>query len=452
MVRAAALRLQRDEQLVVVIEQEREPEAPSTVMGCDDLFAPAFCESFDEPSPGGRAGDLDDARFSVARISNLVNQGQGHTSDWAPATASACGSERSGLLPPDDLFFCTNPRTGRRQLNDVINDQGHPTWHAIRIRQPFDFANDARIVLELEAKQRMRAGKGHWWAVAISADAAPAPYLDFIGQGTRPESVLVFDFGPSACASDAEGFSQLTGVWLATDHGSATRLDTGSGERECFAVDNEIMNHVEIRLLGTVLEVWATDLDDSSSLRRVARVTDVALPFKRGYVNLIFAKYNASEVGLPTEVTYHVGSIGFDGPILPIPRAYLLPDAQTPPGSSEPDHLNLGYLLNEDGISTCCDWTDLPSFELEGIELDGASGARLNLTAYDFTEGESIFLRFNGGNSREFAHAYPDSSAGVRAVTIPVSLAELRPGSNRLELRASRSVFLVNGELEIELQ
>jgi hypothetical protein len=442
-----------DEQLVVVIEREREPGGASTVMGCEDLLAPAFCESFDEPSPGGRAGDLDDGRFSVARISNLVNQGQGHTSDWAPATASACGTERSGVLPPDDLFFCTNPRTGRRQLNDVINDQGHPTWHAIRVRQPFDFANDARIVLELEAKQRMLAGKGHWWAVAISADAAPAPYLDFIGQATRPESVLVFDFGPSACAADTGRFGQLTGVWLATDHGRATRLDTGSDEHECFAVGDEIMNHVEIRLLGTVLEVWATDLDDNSTLRRVAQVKDVALPFSRGYVNLIFAKYNGSEVGLPTEVTFHLGAVGFDGPTLPTPRAYPLPDAQTPPGgSSEPDHLNLGYLLDEDGIATCCDWTGFPGFELKGLELGGARAARLNFTAYDFTEGESLFFRFNGGTFRESPHAYPDSSAGVRAITIPVPLADLRPGPNRLELRASRPVFLVNGELEIELQ
>ena len=77
----------------------------------------------------------------------------------------------------------------------------------------------------------------------------------------------------------------------------------------------------------------------------------------------------------------------------------MAPSRRTPPGSTQRDHLNLGYFT----------FRDLP-------------------------------------------HAYPNSSAGVRAVTIPVPLADLLPGSNRLELRATKGVFVVNAELEIELE
>src|SRR6185295_14841123 len=45
--------------------------------GCG-LPAAAFCDTLATPSPGGRGGDVDDAKWSVTRVTNLVNPGQGN--------------------------------------------------------------------------------------------------------------------------------------------------------------------------------------------------------------------------------------------------------------------------------------------------------------------------------------------------------------------------------------
>ncbi|MBL8742372.1 MAG: hypothetical protein JNK04_14790, partial [Myxococcales bacterium] len=40
---------------------------PRPEPGSCQLADPAFCETFDKPSPGGRGGDLDERLWSVAR-------------------------------------------------------------------------------------------------------------------------------------------------------------------------------------------------------------------------------------------------------------------------------------------------------------------------------------------------------------------------------------------------
>ncbi|HZU82178.1 MAG TPA: hypothetical protein VE987_04645, partial [Polyangiaceae bacterium] len=72
--------------------------------GCG-LAQAAFCDTFDTPSPGGRAGDLDDASWSASRISTINNFGQGQYNVWGSTTTSACGKQTSGVLPPNDMFF-----------------------------------------------------------------------------------------------------------------------------------------------------------------------------------------------------------------------------------------------------------------------------------------------------------------------------------------------------------
>src|SRR4051812_47011007 len=112
-----------------------------------------------------------------------------------------------------------------------------------------------------------------------------------------------------------------------------------------FATKEEVLNHLEILISKDTLEVYATDLDDMSTFRRVAHLDGLGLSFTRGYVNLQHSQYNAAKSGdLDRFVTYHIGQLGFDGPALPRARSYQVPDALAT--GRTPDVKNLGYLVD----------------------------------------------------------------------------------------------------------
>src|SRR5262245_35417988 len=67
---------------------------------------PAFCDTFDEPMPGGRGGDLDPAKWSVTRVSGATNLGQGMFNEFFPATVQYCTTVVPGVVPPNDSFVC----------------------------------------------------------------------------------------------------------------------------------------------------------------------------------------------------------------------------------------------------------------------------------------------------------------------------------------------------------
>ncbi|MBL8742371.1 MAG: hypothetical protein JNK04_14785, partial [Myxococcales bacterium] len=411
-----------------------------------------FCDGFETASPGGNGGDLDERRWSVARISNGVNVPQGNLSDWPPATAEACGATTPGLLPGADLFFCTNPESGVQQLNDTFDNFGSPAFHSLRVRQPIDFADrTATIALDLDAKQRTPGGKGWWWALVVSEEPVPAPYRDFISHFTMPRRALVLDMNGFDCTGGDGTQNQLSAVLVYDDYQVAEELvHDDLLDLQCFATAEEMLNHVEVRFSQTRAELWATDGDAAETLRLVGRVEGLSLPFTRGYVSIVHAQYNGEAVGLPSSMTYHFGSLGFDGPVLPTPRAYEIPFSNTSAGNAPADHVNIGYLASATGLETCCEQTPLPSLSLTGVDLADASAARLNLDAYGFVAGGILEHRWNGGAWRAFAHPFPDSNAGARALTIPVVFDDLVPGDNMLELRATDDTTIVNLELEIE--
>src|SRR4051794_8293521 len=87
-----------------------EGHAPPAAAGCG-LPAPAFCETFETPSPGGRGGDLDEAVWSFARwghqVQFLWERAPAHTYDDGhlfPATF--CGAHFAGVLPDLDVRAC----------------------------------------------------------------------------------------------------------------------------------------------------------------------------------------------------------------------------------------------------------------------------------------------------------------------------------------------------------
>ena len=163
-----------------------------------------------------------------------------------------------------------------------------------------------------------------------------------------------------------------------------------------------------------------------STFRKVAHIDGLGLAFTRGYVNLQHSQYNAEKGGLDDFVTYHVGSLGFDGPSLPRPRSYQVPDAL----DHRPDEQR-----QKPGLPTRQQVDTELQARRRGPDRCGRSTGQSERVV--FRLGAFDRVRFNGGTWRTFAHPYPESTDATRAVTMPVDLADLKSGQNALEMRTA---------------
>jgi hypothetical protein len=426
------------------------PDGPDS--GPCALKEAAFCDTFDKPSPGGRGGDLDEKLWSVARASAKVNPTQGELLSWPSATLSACGMKIDNVFPNEDIITCKDPTTGRNLLTSVFDDVNGPAFHSLRVLQPFDFEDRVgHITVDIDAKTQTPEGHGWWWELVIADQPIPIPYQEFISHALMARKALVLDF--QGISSFDGTTNELSAVFVEDGYKYSRTFNRDQANFVSFKTKEEVLNHIEILVSKDFLEVWATDLDDVSTFRRVARIDGLGLTFTRGYVNLQHSQYNAEKAGLDGFVTYHIGSLGFDGPKLPVPRSYQVPDALTTGRTS--DVKNLGYQIDDGPITMCCEGTTtMPAFTLEGVDVTDAVEARINMNAWYFTSERSIQFRFNEGEWRTYAHPYPQSMAQTRAVSMPVEVADLKDGTNTLEMRTMGSstqppMTIANVELEV---
>jgi hypothetical protein len=415
------------------------------------LAAPAFCDTFDTPHPGGRGGDLDESNWSVARVGGGVNPSQGQVMQWTPALLNRCINHIE-VNAPDDFAICNN------HYMEAMNDGGDYIYNAIRAKQLFDFTGrTGKFVFEVDAKA---AGHGWWVETWIADEPVPGPYVGAPGNDARPRNGIGFVFG--ACG---EGFGKLDKVYLVKDYEVTNNIDLFQGNTQlhvdgCFETIDNRRNKLEIRISPTRFEIWASDAGESDVHRIAWSDTNVdmwSMPLTRGYVSFLHVQYNAEKTGHVANQTYHWDNIGFDGPVYPKARGYDIPDAlidsqdpRFPPGT-----LNLGYKIGLDGsITTCCDdngWISYPQFTFDDVDLSDVREARLNLNLWYFHERDSLYYRFNKKNWKIYPHPFPDSNWSARGLSIPISLSDLVPGKNTLELKATGEEDFVAANISLEL-
>src|SRR5678815_3447062 len=129
------------------------------------------------------------------------------------------------------------------------------------------------------------------------------------------------------CIRDRSSFdgttNEVSNVFVEEGYKYSHEFNRDQAKYVAFKTKEEVLNHLEIMIGKDSLEVWATDLDDMSTFRKVAHIDGLGLAFTRGFVNLQHSQYNAAKQGsLNRYVTYHVGSLGFDVPVLPRARSY----------------------------------------------------------------------------------------------------------------------------------
>jgi hypothetical protein len=395
----------------------------------------AFCDGFDTPHPGGRGGDLDESVWSFARFGYIPTQYfvrvLASTREGTPRPATFCGEIFANIAPGEDVRACPGigvDGSSSLQLNELVDDAGGLAMNAMRIRRPFDFADrTGKIVCDVDAKA------GGWWIeVWITEDPAPIPYHLASGMPMGyPRRGVGFSFSVgSACTPGTTVETALQNVYVVDDHalvhayGHAESDQLVQTPERCFLTEDTRMNRLELRLSQDRAELWASDHDDLSTLALRSTVSPLDLPFSRGYVHFIHTQFQAGNIdGAPAQ-TYRWDNIGFDGPTLPTPRAYDVPD------NDEISHGDVGVVVGYPLIDAQARTVHAP-----GIDLAGAIGATFNFNVIA-SPNQTVELRFNGGPLHTFV--VPDVEPPERAVrgfSLDVPLDELVQGDNAITVR-----------------
>ena len=447
------------------------PNATSTA-ACG-LTTPAFCDTFGEgPRAGGRSGDLDPTKWSVARIDNAY-QYEGTISNGSyneePAVPVApCRAGVTAVQPDLDSMICDASSANSGQLMTASGAQYYGLV-SYRPTQQFDFTGrTGKIVFNVDAATA--GGLDKW--ISLFVTDQPSPGANDLKQmtGLTPRNGVGVDFDWDCTTPYAQ-----TGVGEIYTYSNYAESSAYSGNNAgpCVATSKGSLNHFEIDLSQTNIAIWGSDYSTDGgqtfpNFRQLASVP-LSLPFSVGYVHYQVGirapqKY-LGEFNLDHPyAVYHWKDLGFDGPARPADRVYQVADAlgQGPNGG-----VNLGYKVVDatqgtaQGMYACCPDTKVQPFTLQNVDLTNATGAQVTLDAFE-TQADSfnantlaIRYRLNGGPWEDPSPVPPyatmvnqncpgcpgalTSENWWMALSLPISLADLKPGTNTLEFTSANA-------------
>jgi len=433
----------------------------STENSCG-LAGAAFCEDFEDPKPGGRAGDLDESRWHFGRwghtTTSMFLRQPSETLTMRSGgpvkyQSTFCGEEFSGINMPDDVRYCDGVGpfgNTSKQLNEVFDDQGDFGYNSMRITQPFDFTGrTGAVVWEVDAKINPdNIGHGWWFEIWVTEDPGPMPYHNaptVIGNPKRGVG-FAFQFAKRCQQSPTNWMNALETVHIIDDY-HPTRVLQGFdlASTTCFKVADAKLNRFRLEISKDKAVLRASDYD-GTEFTYSETVEDMNLPFERGYVHFQHAQYNAHKDGDASPVqTFRWDNIGFDGPALPVPRSYQAADNT----QSKEDGIYFGYDLTG-GKTAKLDWND--------VSLEGAERARFNFNLHS-SAGSRFHYRFNGGGWHDFTVPQAGDENGqvssvlFRTFSLEAPLSELVEGKNTVEVSLDGAEFtegITNLELFLE--
>jgi hypothetical protein len=424
----------------------------------------AFCDAFTKASPGGRAGALDDAHWSLSRL----GFGCAYTFAFPETPVNLCGVWKTVQPGGADSQFCVNEDNEPRWA-EGFDDNTDFNYLSARIRQPFDFEGRTGTI-QWQADARTSGSHGWWTEAWITADPVPGPNLHDPDQLVTSKEALAISFdlncGISAAGLGTAG-SGLVGVsriLVVHDHVFTHKFDPFAGplaNKRCVTTKQNAMNTFHVKLSKNRVEVWASDAG-TAELKQIAEA-DIDLRFTRGYVNLSHVHYNAHKAEVTTFQSYQWAHVAFDGPQLAAPRAYEIAD----PLSKV--HTNC---LNKDAFHIAYGVTDAVTFDVgagpgtpltlkfTGVEPTGGVSARLNFNTTYVAAGDTLKYRLNGKSWHDYMMplTYVTNSAR-QGFSVPVPVSDLVKGDNTVEFGTNsnpgfavpaNSMQIANIDLEIE--
>jgi len=444
-------------------DAEMPRPGPPGPPGCG-LDAAAFCDTFDAPSAaGGREGELDGKKWSVARASQSGLGGEAATlGEYAiPVGTATLPPCRTGLparvVPDQDILVCDTISTLQSNTLLIAAAEQNYGQVAARVRRPFDFAaRTGKIVFDATLEPSGLLG---WVALDITEDPIGAPsYLKVQNEenGPIPRNALEIHFNQNCQVEDQVSVSYIIVITNYTHH----LVEVSNEQRHCVMMKPGQLNHVEVDVSTGHVAIYASPAsDDGVTFAPVELLAqqDIELPFTSGYVQL--GVFNHASIKYSTNHTMDAyvarfDNVGFDGPVLPVDAAAEVPDPLTavgvPDGSIFTQAVNIGDKLGDltrDGFT--------PPLSFTPIDLAGASRAQITLIWWSLLPSNNggqgnvtdyeLDYRINGGAAHAYRYtadqlafiaaqlAVAQPVAGSLGVRLDVDPAELSSGTNTIE-------------------
>ena len=188
------------------------------------------------------------------------------------------------------------------------------------------------------------------------------------------------------------------------------------------------LNHFEVRVSKTHLEVWGTD-PGSGSLKQLAVADDLDLGLSKGLVWLNDVHYNARkaiepcECGKQFEHTFVWDNLGFDGPKTYRDLGFDVADANIAKGGGTSQ---LGYVVGTGPVT----------LDIHGVRTDQApTAAQVVLNTYSF-ERFVPSISINGGPWINTPWPYDEQTYSWRSISIPVPVEQVRNGPNTISFKS----------------
>jgi hypothetical protein len=368
-------------------------EYPPGEPGCG-LPAAAFCETFDEVASAGlgegRVGELDPRVWSGARMQPGLNWGPAAT-PVRPATIPSCRADLpTQVYPGQDAVVCQgNADIESRHLLMIAAEQSYGQL-SLRIRRPFDFhARTGTVVFDAEGE--LEGFLQGWVSLAITEEPSPAPsfgILQNFENGAVPRAGLEVHFFQICGLPDRVGVSQVN---VFRNYAETFYLDNEGGRSStCVQTEKGKLNHFELRVSRSRLEVWGSDRsEDGVHFGELTLLfgLDVDLPFERGYVHINTHNHSSLKYSENTvdAWTARWDNVAFDGPVVGDWREYSIADAMEDVVIDGNACKNIGYQLG--------DVSEGPQQELtfHGVDPSGAVTAHIALDGHFNTHTDVPF-------------------------------------------------------------
>jgi len=423
----------------------------------------AFCDDFSQgASAGGRAGDLDDERWSVGRI--VGNYNGTNLLAFPRTPVSACRSGVGSVDADGDILVCDNASGHQRQLLTALSAQNYALL-SMRPRQVFDFTGrTGTISFNVDAVTR---GSLSWWtSLFVTDEPIPGANNTIKVTGEIPKNGIGVSFDGNNCFDSTGGQMRINSVYTFSNY-AETQVPVN--DAVCILTRRGMLNHIEVRLSQSEIEVWASDYSGDNGQTfpnfRLIGSAPISLSFTRGYVH--FQQEERAPIKYAFDPWYsnnYWSNLGFDGPLSIKETGYGVQDALTRnPGVGGGDGyyvnaLNIGYgLLNgPNGTYTCCTATGQPTtiapFSIQGVDLKDVSSARLvfsiSYTPFGTFTSSTIVTKYrlNGGpwksptptpnyiaalNGGQWVTGDANWAVGI---SFPVAVSDLVNGLNTLEI------------------
>jgi hypothetical protein len=322
--------------------------------------------------------------------------------------------------------------------------------------------------VQWEGDVRTSGSHGWWVETWITEDPIPGPNfhpLDQLVTSKRAIGITMdLNCGVSAAGlgTAGAGLVGVSQILIADEYAVTNHYDPfapGNDNSRCVTTEQGKLNKFQFKISESRVEVWATGVQ-GEPIERIAEA-DVNVGFSRGYVHISHVHYNATKAEVTKFQAYQWARVAFDGPQLPIPRAYGIPDPLTPAqvGNDCAPARYIAYAVTDNAVYDFGDLSTPLTLKFTGVDPSGGTGARLNFSTSYVSAGDILRYRLNGGTWHEYAAPALHDSGPRQGFSVPVDVSELAAGDNTVEFGTNsdapnmypNSMHIANIDLEIEV-